>query len=69
MALHGYRVLGINLDPQASFTALHGVQREFDLLDGGTFYDAIRYDDPVPIRDVIRPARALRAMRGCSFSG
>lgn len=54
LALTGYRVLGIDLDPQASFTALHGVQPEFDLLDGGTLYDAIRYEDPVPISEVIR---------------
>ncbi|WP_299969706.1 plasmid partitioning protein RepA [uncultured Roseobacter sp.] len=54
LALKGYRVLGIDLDPQASFTALHGVQPEFDLAEGGTLYDAIRYDDPAPIRDVIR---------------
>ena len=55
LALKGYRVLGIDLDPQASFTALHGVQPEFDLGDGGTLYDAIRYDDPCPVTDVIRP--------------
>jgi len=55
LALKGYRVLGIDLDPQASFTSLHGVQPEYDLPQGGTLYDAIRYDDPVPIRDVIRP--------------
>ncbi|WP_226629009.1 plasmid partitioning protein RepA [Alloyangia pacifica] len=55
LALLGYRVLAIDLDPQASLTALHGVQPEFDLPDGGTLYDAIRYDDPVPITDVIRP--------------
>ncbi|WP_254870376.1 plasmid partitioning protein RepA [Celeribacter sp. HF31] len=55
LALLGYRVLAIDLDPQASLTALHGVQPEFDLEDGGTLYDAIRYDDPVPIREVIRP--------------
>ncbi|MGY9049616.1 MAG: plasmid partitioning protein RepA, partial [Rhodobacterales bacterium] len=54
LALRGYRVLAIDLDPQASLTALHGVQPEFDLVDGGTLYDAIRYDNPVPIRDVIR---------------
>ncbi|MEH6751389.1 MAG: plasmid partitioning protein RepA [Paracoccaceae bacterium] len=54
LALRGYRVLGIDLDPQASFTALHGVQPEFDLEDGGTLYDAIRYDDPVPIKGIIR---------------
>ena len=54
LALQGYRVLGIDLDPQASFTALHGVQPEFDLQQGGTLYDAIRYEDPAPIRSVIR---------------
>jgi chromosome partitioning protein len=54
LALTGYRVLAIDLDPQASLTALHGVQPEFDLRDGGTLYDAIRYDDPVPIANVIR---------------
>ncbi|MCV6597964.1 MAG: plasmid partitioning protein RepA [Mangrovicoccus sp.] len=53
-ALDGYRVLSIDLDPQASFSALHGYQPEFDLLDGGTLYDAIRYDDPVPLKDVIQ---------------
>lgn len=55
LALRGYRVLAVDLDPQASLTALHGVQPEFDLTDGGTLYDAIRYDNPCPIRDVIRP--------------
>ncbi|MEX0285926.1 MAG: plasmid partitioning protein RepA [Paracoccaceae bacterium] len=55
LALKGYRVLAIDLDPQASFTSLHGVQPEFDLDSGGTLYDAIRYDDPEPIQSVIRP--------------
>lgn len=55
LVLDGYRVLAIDLDPQASLSALHGFQPEFDLLDGGTLYDAIRYDDPLPMRDVIRP--------------
>ncbi|MBT2132649.1 plasmid partitioning protein RepA [Aliiroseovarius lamellibrachiae] len=54
LALKGYRVLAIDLDPQASLTALHGVQPEIDLTDGGTLYDAIRYEDPVPIAQVIR---------------
>ena len=54
LALTGYRVLAVDLDPQASLTALHGVQPEFDLLEGGTLYDAIRYSDPLPIKDVIR---------------
>lgn len=55
LALDGYRVLAIDLDPQASLSALHGFQPEFDLIDGGTLYDAIRYDDPLPLRQVIRP--------------
>lgn len=55
LALKGYRVLAIDLDPQASLSALHGVQPEYDLPDGGTLYDAIRYEEASPIRDVIRP--------------
>ena len=54
LALDGYRVLAIDLDAQASLSALHGFQPEFDLLDGGTLYDAIRYDDPVPLSEVIQ---------------
>lgn len=54
-ALDGYRVLAIDLDPQASLSALHGFQPEFDLLDGGTLYDAIRYDDPLPLSTIIKP--------------
>ncbi len=54
-ALDGYRVLAIDLDPQASLSALHGYQPEFDLPDGGTLFDAIRYDGPVPLGDVVRP--------------
>ena len=53
-ALDGYRVLAVDLDPQASLSALHGVQPELDLGMGGTLYDAIRYDDPAPLGDVIR---------------
>jgi chromosome partitioning protein len=54
LALKGYRVLAIDLDPQASLSALHGIQPELDLMEGGTLYDAVRYDEPVPISDVIR---------------
>lgn len=53
-ALDGYRVLAIDLDPQASLSALHGFQPEFDLLDGGTLYDAIRHEDPAPMASIIR---------------
>ncbi|MEM9523048.1 MAG: plasmid partitioning protein RepA [Pseudomonadota bacterium] len=54
LALDGYHVLAVDLDPQASLSALHGFQPELDLLDGGTIYDATRYEDPVPLRDVIQ---------------
>ena len=53
-ALDGYRVLAVDLDPQASLSALHGFQPEFDLLDGGTIYDAIAYEDPAPLPQVIQ---------------
>lgn len=55
LVIDEYRVLAVDLDPQASLSALHGFQPEFDLADGGTLYDAIRYEDPVPMRDVIQP--------------
>lgn len=45
LALRGYRVLAVDLDPQASLSALHGVQPEFDLADNQTLYGAIRYDE------------------------
>lgn len=54
LALDGYRVLAIDLDPQASLSALHGFQPEFDLPDGGTLHDAIRYEDPLPLSAVIQ---------------
>ena len=53
-ALDGYRVLALDLDPQASLSGLHGFQPELDLLDGGTLYDAIRYEDPLPLPRVIQ---------------
>jgi chromosome partitioning protein len=45
LALKGYRVLAVDLDPQASLTALHGYQPEFDIGPNETLYGAIRYDD------------------------
>lgn len=43
LALTGHRVLAIDLDPQASLSALHGIQPELD----GTqsLYETLRYDD------------------------
>jgi chromosome partitioning protein len=43
LALRGYRILAIDLDPQASLSALHGVQPEFDIGENETLYGAIRY--------------------------
>ena len=53
LALRGFRVLVVDLDPQASLTALFGIQPE---LDGNpSFYDALRYDEKrVPISAVRR---------------
>lgn len=55
LALRGYRVLAIDLDPQGSMTAIFGIQPETDLGDNESLYGAIRYDDDRRnIRDVIR---------------
>ena len=56
LALEGYRVLAIDLDPQASLSAMFGYQPEFDIGEGDTLYGAIRYDDARrPVREVVRP--------------
>jgi chromosome partitioning protein len=54
LALTGHRVLAIDLDPQASLSALHGIQPELD--KNPSLYEALRYDnDRKPISEVIRP--------------
>ena len=53
-ALRGYRVLAIDMDPQASLTTMFGYRPEIEFVEGGTIYDALRYDDPVPLSQVIR---------------
>ena len=54
LALTGHRVLAIDLDPQASLSALHGIQPELD--KNPSLYDTIRYDNQRrPIVDVVRP--------------
>jgi chromosome partitioning protein len=56
LALQGYRVLAVDLDPQASLSALHGYQPEFDVEENGTLYGAIRYDDSRrELSEIIRP--------------
>jgi chromosome partitioning protein len=55
LALSGHRVLAVDLDPQASLSALHGFQPEFDVGTNETLYAAIRYDDEKrPLREIIR---------------
>lgn len=55
LALQGYRTLAIDLDPQASLSALFGYQPELDLTGNETLYGAIRYDEErVSLRQVIR---------------
>ena len=54
LALHGYRVLAIDLDPQASLSALFGQQPEFDVGPNETIYGAIRYDNRRPLADLVR---------------
>ncbi|MBQ0820975.1 plasmid partitioning protein RepA [Microvirga sp. HBU67558] len=55
LALQGFRVLAIDLDPQASLSAMFGYQPEFDIAENETLYGAIRYDElRRPMREVIR---------------
>ena len=55
LAMRGYRVLAIDLDPQASLSALFGSQPETDVGPNETLYGAIRYDDEQrPIEEVVR---------------
>jgi chromosome partitioning protein len=55
LALRGYRVLAIDLDPQASLSALFGSQPETDVGPNETLYGAIRYDEERrPIEEIIR---------------
>jgi chromosome partitioning protein len=55
LALQGYRVLAIDLDPQASMSAMFGAQPEFDVGENETIYAALRYDEERrPIKDIIR---------------
>lgn len=52
LALTGHRVLAIDLDPQASLSALHGFQPELD--KNPSLYDSIRYDQPKALAEVIQ---------------
>jgi chromosome partitioning protein len=55
LALRGYRVLAVDVDPQASLTAMFGLQPEFDLGPNESLYGAIRYDQQRrPLSEIIR---------------
>ncbi|KAB2724334.1 plasmid partitioning protein RepA [Brucella intermedia] len=54
LALRGYRVLAIDLDPQASLSALFGHQPELDVGESETLYGAIRYEAPRNITQIVR---------------
>lgn len=55
LALRSYRVLAVDLDPQASLSAMFGYQPEFDIGENETLYGAIRYDgERRPLREIIR---------------
>ncbi len=54
LALTGHRVLVIDLDPQASLTALHGIQPELD--KNPSLFEALRYDEHRrSIKEIIQP--------------
>ncbi|TIO80823.1 MAG: plasmid partitioning protein RepA [Mesorhizobium sp.] len=53
LALKGYRVLAVDLDPQASLTSLQGALPDFDYREGDTLYSAIQFDDPVPTESIV----------------
>ena len=56
LALKGHRVLAIDLDPQASLSAMFGYQPELEIGEGETLYGALRYDAARrPMAEVIRP--------------
>ena len=55
LAFRGYRVLAIDLDPQASLSALFGHQPELDVGENETIYGAIRYDaDRREMAEIVR---------------
>ncbi len=53
-ALRGYRVLAMDMDPQASLTTMFGYRPEIEFAESGTVYDALKYEDPVPLSEIIR---------------
>lgn len=54
LSMLGYRVLVCDLDPQASLTNMFGLTPEMDP-EMPSSYDVIRYKDPMPMSEAIRP--------------
>lgn len=55
LGLKGFRVLAIDLDPQASLSAMFGSQPELDVAENETIYASLRHDGlRRPLRDIIR---------------
>lgn len=55
LALRGYRVLAVDLDPQASLSAMFGAQPEFDVAENETVYAALRADERRrPVSEILR---------------
>lgn len=55
LALRSYRVLVIDLDPQASLSSLLGIQPELQVKANETIYGALRFDENRrPVREVVR---------------
>lgn len=55
LALKGYRVLAVDLDPQASLTTLLGVQPETQVAENATVYGALQFGEGRrPFPEVIR---------------
>ena len=57
LVLRGFRVLAIDLDPQASLSALFGYQPETDLKGNETLYGVVRYDAQArPLAEIAQPS-------------
>lgn len=56
LGLQGYRVLCIDLDPQASLTSAFGIESEFDIEENSSAYGFLRYGaERVPLTNIILP--------------
>ena len=53
LALRGYRVLAVDMDPQGSLTSLHGALPGFDYREGDTLFAAIKFDFPVSTPSIV----------------